>query len=352
MNETPINTTTNRLGAGVSEEQVLDAVVRSGYPLQTVIGDVLRAKSFSRNEKFTIQEEWSFIDRDTKELRTLDLLAELRLHDWNPQPRVRPQLCLLIECKQSQLPYVFFQTSSKPHLFNFPMVAGLRSDKIAITTDDDPSTWTLSVINVLDLERDPFQFTPPFCHTLSKCVRKGSDLELSGSDAYNGLVLPLVKALQHYAIAHTPVDTAWYYDCNFTVAVAILDAPMIGVSVEQSEPILSMLPWVRVLRHEYLEDAERFERDRHWVLDVVHKDFFSDYLDKHLIPFVERSAERVLRHTTELATGSAFVPRMGANGWGTFEVRMKPRSTVSRVARATAVGRNILKQFTRRTEDK
>jgi hypothetical protein len=34
---------------------------------------------------------------------------------------------------------------------NFPMVAGLRSDKIAITTDDEPSTWTLSANNRLKL---------------------------------------------------------------------------------------------------------------------------------------------------------------------------------------------------------
>jgi hypothetical protein len=41
------------------------------------------------------------------------------------------------------------------------------------------------------------------------------------------------------------------------------------------------------------------------------------------MPFAESFAERVLRHTDELATGRAFVPGMGANCWREVESRMK-----------------------------
>ena len=197
MNQGPNNPTANQLGAGISEDQIRGAVEKSGYPLQTIVGDLLRFKPVADDANFQVQEEWSYLDRDTKELRTVDLLAELRLHDWELQPRVRPHLSLLIECKQSSLPYIFFETSRTPLLIDFPTIAGLREDKIVLTSDDDPSSWTYTVPYALDLDEDPFQSALRTCHTLSKCVRKGSDVELSGSDAYNGLILPLVKALQH-----------------------------------------------------------------------------------------------------------------------------------------------------------
>lgn len=339
------NPLTNVLGAGVKEQQVQDAVKKSGYPLQINVGDVLRSKPEGDGPKFGVQEEWSFMDRDTRELRNVDLFAELRLHGWDPQPRVRPQLNLLVECKQSELPYVFFRTQHTPHLLGFPTIAGLRSDEISITSDDDPSTWAYNISHALDLDCHPFQTQPTFCHNFSKCVRKGSLLELSGSEPYNALVLPLVKALQHLVQARAPVETALYFDCRLVIGLAVLDAPMIGVAADEGEPALEGLPWVRVLRHEYTQEAERFARDKLWVLDVVHKDYLAPYLGEHLMPFATCFAERALRHTTELASGLAFVPRMGAEGWHPVESRLEPRSMSAKAARAWTIGSRILRLF-------
>src|SRR5712691_9006269 len=157
MNYTPNNPTSNQLGPGLTEDQVSAAVEKSGYPLQTIVGDLLRTKPTGTDDKFRVQEEWSFVDRNTKELRSIDLLVDLRLHGWNPQPRVRPQLNLLIECKQSTLPFVFFLTKSGLWPLSFPTVGGLRNDKIVITSDDNPSSWTYTVIQSLDLHDDAFQ---------------------------------------------------------------------------------------------------------------------------------------------------------------------------------------------------
>ncbi|MBI4192466.1 MAG: hypothetical protein HY525_18255 [Betaproteobacteria bacterium] len=340
MNQASNNPPSNQLGAEVNDDQLRSAIEKSGYPLQTIVGNMLRSKPESSEAKFGVQEEWGFIDQDTKKLRNLDLRADLRLHDWNSQLRVRPQLTLLIECKQSQLPYVFFETGDIPWLNNFPVVAGLRTGTVDITSDDDPSSLELTVIDALGLDQETFQKQPHFCYTLSKCVRDGKNLEISGSETYNGLVLPLVKALQHFVLAEAPVNTAWYFDGHLTVALAVLDAPMIGVSVNASAPTLTMRPWLRIIRHEYDEDAEKFDRNHVFALDVVHKDFLSDYLDKHLLPFAACFAERVLRHPTELATGEAFVRGMAAD-ISDLETRMQPRSTLMRVLR-TATTERIL----------
>jgi hypothetical protein len=336
MSKSPSNPTANQLRPGLTLDQLGVAVERSGYPLQAVVGDALRPQ-------FMVHEEWSYVDRNTRELRAVDLRADLRLHEWDPQPRVRPQLTLLVECKQADLPYVFFRSGSRHTLLQHPHIAGLPSQEVVVSTDDDASVWTHTAIHALDLDEDPFQRDPVYSTTFSKCVRKGPDVELSGTDAYNGLVLPLIKALGHLSNAEAPPKTAWYFDAHLAVALGVVDAPMVCVRTEAGTTVLDMCPWVRVVRHEYDEEGRSWDRNRLWAVDVVHREFLRPYLDSHLLPFAKRFAERVLRHPTELATGKAFVPKMKADGWRPIEARMSPRDVPAKVKRTRIIARNIIR---------
>ncbi|MGC2194072.1 MAG: hypothetical protein WA628_05310 [Terriglobales bacterium] len=322
------NPKTNQLGQGIDEAQVYAAIEKSGYPLQTRVAEILRPS-------FEVQEEWCYVDRDTRELRSIDLRAWRILHGWEPQPRVRPHVDLLVECKQSQLPYVFFLSPGKPHMIvDFPVIAGLRNDQITISTDDDASRWNLTVINTLSLSADAFRQEPVHCNTFSKCVRKGPNIELSGVDAYSSLILPLIKALQHFEVAETAVQTAWYFDAHLLVALGVLDAPMISSAVDDDgKTTLTLLPWVRVLRHEYSDKAERWDKNRVRAVDIVHKDFLGTYLKTHLLPFAERFSERVLRHPTELATSKGFIAGMGADWHTNLEARLHSRSDGSPISK-------------------
>jgi hypothetical protein len=336
MDHSTNNPPTNQLGPGISAEQVINAVEKSGYPLQTIVGTVLR-------RKFDVQEEWGYVDRDSGDLRSMDMRADLRLHGWSPQPRVRPHLTLVIECKQSQLPYVFFQAESPSGLLDHPKVFGLHTPTITVSTDDDASTWVFTVIHALDLHEHGFQTAPSFCTTFSRCVRKSADLELSGTEAYSGLVLPLIKALDHLSNAERPPDTAVYFDAHLCVGLGVLDAPMIVARRDAGATRLEFTPWIRVLRHEYSEAAEAFSRDRLWALDVVHKDFLETYLESHLIPFAEQFAGRVLAHPNEIATGEAFAEGMGADSWRDVESRLRPKRFEATVKRTRSVGRNLFR---------
>ncbi|MGA2902682.1 MAG: hypothetical protein ABSD98_02545 [Candidatus Korobacteraceae bacterium] len=319
MESSENNPGTNQIGPGVDEARIVAAVEESGYPLQTAVTEILRP-TFEH-----IQQEWSYLDKTSNELRAIDVFAEKRLHDWHPQPRVRPTLNLIIECKHSNLPYVFFKTSDSVHLLRFPAVAGLPSDTVEITTDDDLSTWTIPIISVLGLSGHPFHQGPSYCSTFSKCVRKGGDLELSGADPYCCLVLPLIKAIHHFEVAEQPVKTAWYFDAHLVMAVGVLDASIITATQEKGGTVLTLAPWVRVLRHEYSEDYDHWERQRLSAIDIVHKDFLQAFLTTHLLPFSERFSERALRHQVELATGKGFISRMGTESWDGLESRLGPR---------------------------
>jgi hypothetical protein len=344
MNHHQDNPAGNQLRAGIAMDQLRIAVEKSGYPLQTEVNELLRPS-------FSAQEEWCYVDRDSGELRSIDIRADMCLHSWDdPQPRVRPQLTLLVECKQSQLPYVFFESTAPQALHDHPKIHGLHKPTITISSDDDPSTWTLTIIHALDLAEHPFQKAPIYCSTFSKVVRKGTDIELSGTDAYSGLVLPLIKSLEHLSSAERPPKTAWYFDAHLSVAVGVLDAPMVVARRQKGDTGLELVPWVRILRHEYSANGEFGERDRVWAIDIVHKDYLDGYITTHLVPFAKDFAARVLAHTTEIATGHAFAAGMGADCWQGFESRLRPSQLGSVVRRARAVGQHLLKSSKGKTK--
>src|SRR5436309_856572 len=68
------------------------------------------------------------------------------------------------------------------------------------------------------------------------------------------------------------------------------------VSQVDGQTKLKATPWVRVVRHEYLDRPNKHERNERCVIDVVHKDFLSDFITRELIPFSKLFAQRVLRH--------------------------------------------------------
>jgi hypothetical protein len=191
--------------------------------------------------EFFVRDEWGYVDRDTADGRTLDLYAERPLWDFDDQPRIRPELNLLVECKQSDLPYVFFLAPTRPHA-DFPLVVGTYSQGITLATDDDRSSWSLPVRTVLGLHELPFATDPPVCTTFSRAVRKGKDLELSGSDAFHGLVLPLLKALDFFERTRAPRAALHHSDLHLALALGVLDAPMIAVTVSGEEPAYELVP--------------------------------------------------------------------------------------------------------------
>ena len=340
MEQSQNNPATNTLGAGVTEADLLNAIQHSGYPLQTVIANLLR-------DQFMVQDEWGYIDKDSRELRTIDILAQERLYDLTgEQPFARPILNLIIECKQSDLPFVFLLSPNQPWLSEFPLVAGLSKDDIEITTDDSASTWSLSPIHLLGLDKHRFIQEPSYCYTLSKGVRKGKDLELSGSESYNSVILPLIKALLHFQTSEQPPKTAVYFDAHLALGIGVLNAPMVGVRVLENSTEQIMLPWVRVVRHEYFENLEQWNRSKFFVVDIVHKDFFQTYIENHVSSLAKEFSELIIKHQQVISSGKGFIPNMNKDGWKNFEPRLLPRDVKSNASRAKAIMQNIARLAT------
>lgn len=309
----------NRLPPGVGDAHLEAAVRASGYPLQQRVVAKL-------GDDYWTQEEWAYVDWTTRTQRTLDLLIQRPF--WSDDPnrfRVRPTLVLLIECKQSELPFVFFlqtrQGYSPP-----PTFAGLKSLSVVVTTDDDRSRWHVEPAEALGLREHRFLLEPPRSASLTKAVRKGSEIQMSGDQAYNSLILPLMSAASHFVRTAHPVETAFYFELSMVVRLAVVDAPMVAVRVTPQGEEFELRPWVRLLRHEPAEPQQQRRNETVAWIDVVHADFLTEYLERHVVPFMEELAVAAHRHHEELATGKGFARGMGADSWSNLERRLRPRT--------------------------
>lgn len=279
---------------------------------------------------YSLQQEWAFIDSDTGEHRAIDICTEIFLYDLVTirRIRVRPRLTLMIECKQSNLPYVFFllpDTPDKVRARNFPVFAGLSQDIISIHEESVNRKIAVDLLDALGLDRHKFiDKCPAFSMSFAKCLRKGKELELSGSEPFHALVMPLLKAVRHYQLAQAPKPTARYFDCHLIIGIAVVDATMVGGEVSKTDNHLSLLPWVRIIRHLVGENLDLFGRTTLFALDVVHKDFFEVYLRKHLFPFANDFSDLVFKHQEILASGKAFLEKGRRVGVTEIEPGLRP----------------------------
>lgn len=299
----------NDLPSGILEKDILDAVEDSGYPLQTKVA------AFLLSHDFFVAEEWSYVDADTHQTREIDIFAmrELRGTELEPlleKSDVQPTLSLIFECKQSILPYVFFLCQGKaPWIDHFPIIAGLRNRFMWVSGLDYGSLIT-PIVNALGLNgpevRHDFIMSPSYSMSFSKCVRKSNRIELSGREAYNSLVLPLIKAMQHYENAMRPKKkSVSSFGCHVTLGIGVLDAPIIGVqlSAEDSKPHILHLPWVRVARRGTMETPLLDENIGTFAIDIVHWNFLEEYLVKHLFPFFLDTSKLAMQHWEVLRKG-------------------------------------------------
>ena len=265
MDRSPNNTNQNALGKNVNEAALIKAIEHSGYPLQGIIAGKLMSD-------FQVIEEWGYIDRDRQKHRTLDIVATRKLAKSNTSVA---DIALLIECKRSVHPYVFFKTVTAWDIPNFPAVAMDGND-----------------VGSLGLgEFDFIRPGPPLCSAFSQGEANGKNVRLSGARTFNAIVLPLIKARDAAMILHerSRRDNQRRAIKTMILCIAVLDAPMVLVESpnQPSPPVLT--PWVRVRRQESRQghSGHRYES---YAIDIVHASFFDDFISKQLQPFMDRFA--------------------------------------------------------------
>jgi hypothetical protein len=301
------NVPSNVLPPGVLEESLLDAVSRSGYPLQTVIGARLLAR------KYRLEEEWPFIDADSGETRTLDISASRGLQDEPTKTESGDtfwMIALLTECKQAELPYVAFEAVSPADYSSFPAIAGLARAELDISTDTVRNRmWRVRPQQFLDLQSHSFVRTPPVASSLSAVHRKGKEFEVSGDQAYRNIVFPLTKALLHYRRYFQYRETFRNsIRPRVILAIAVFDAPLYLANVPTAKAAIEPAAWIRVVRRHTTPERDLWREPTPSMVDLVHKDFFDEYLTRYVHPFARVVQRRMSGHQDVMLSGKAFVP--------------------------------------------
>ena len=317
MREASLNPAKNHLPSSIDEQSLIGAVEMSGYPLQGVVAGKL-------DKIFGVTEEWGYIDRDTQEHRSLDVFAFKNLSD-DRGVKVQPSLALLIECKRTIHPYVFFKRVTDRPLRDFPHVAGLPANRVDLRESSKKRSSYVSPDLILGLNESSFvRSDVPKCASFSKAVPSGKRVDLSGEDPFNKIVLPLVKALDHaahfYSAAsmHPPIVYPTLLLC-----LCVLDAPMLLIeSPDQAkDPILT--PWVRVVRQEAASASPiplSKPGTRFYTVDVVHIDLLDEVVNGHVLPFAEEFSKRAVQLDTVLIEGGEVAD---LDNWTWKEVKPK-----------------------------
>jgi len=330
----------NKLPNGLPEARLVDVIRRSGYPLQSVVAAQLK-------ELFVVTEEWGYSDRTANETRTLDVFAWKTLEAAQEDGvAVNPAMALLVECKHSDLPFVFFSSvaSTGRVIPDFPVIAGVQHPTLFAGS----SNRQVAPANCLRLDTEPFVSNdPPVCTSFGRARGKGTEgsavrasrekeqskgssgedeqhrwrgLEISGAEAYQNTVLPLVSALEYTKSYYRKVGGNRSIQAILVLAVCVIDGPMAVSEGTPDEPTLSMNPWVRVVRREATPTVGGYNANEH-VIDFVHRFVLKDYLVK-VLEFSSVFRGRVIEKAFILAEGKGEVNNLSS--WELNHVRPRP----------------------------
>lgn len=304
-----------QLKAGVTGSDLLEAVRRSGYPLQATVADKLQQVLSENDVQGEMQEEWAYVDSESGQVRALDVFADIPLHhSTDKDSRTHCRLNVLIECKQSELPFVLFLRKEAPQKsVTYPEIIGTASPDMQIFGTIDHGemppnfSYLLSVHDSLNCHEFEIFNDPPFhAISLAKAARRGgSKLELTGEDAYRSITLPLLKSVDHLT---SIVPTGNRDPIRFLAPLAVIDAPMIGTIQHDEKNIFLAIPWVRMSYLEPFNERKSWNRTSSRVryFDVVHSSRLSKYLEI-LLEGVRACADRAIENHSVLKSGVAVM---------------------------------------------
>ena len=313
---------------GVSEKALRAAVVKSGYPLQVIAVDaVLNAlpkpsvSGGTIRSDTRVQEEWSFLDPDEGKVRTLDALimhdmtpdglADEGSHPFVPAGCIDHHLDFLIECKHSELPFVFFLRDVS--CGRIPRLVGLPFDRLVMeshTPEGESFNFEMSVYDALELwELRNHEKVPTAIAMRRALWKKSEGLELSGEEVFRELTYPISKAYLHYRslleAKRARYPMALYHHVHNVCLLVILGAPMVGITTVGDNVELAELSQVRLVKTEPgAGDPEGYSTVL--TIDVVNIRSVEDYV-RRTHATAAQTVNRLNQHAVPVLTGEARI---------------------------------------------
>jgi hypothetical protein len=158
----------------------------------------------------------------------------------------------------------------------------------------------ISGVAVLGLAELPFVHPGlPHRSAFTMAISQGDKVTVSGTDPFNAVILPLVKAMDHATSLYKAESNPTRLYPTLILGLSVLDAPILVVNSPREASTPALMPWVRVRRQEAQPDRDRIKY-MHYAVDLIHVDFFDEFIADHLTPFADEFVSRVKKQSTIL----------------------------------------------------
>jgi hypothetical protein len=298
----------------VSKEEILQLLKESGYPLEQEVASCLEKIEWSPTLNY------AFTDVETDNSREIDVLAERAFWElrhikaqnqkkeqqskkkWETiEQKIRVNVELLIECKKTKSPIVFFCRPKQSmdffptHADNIIQYSGVRPE-VTVKPWNELSTHCYSIGQFLNFGQISHYFkckdkATQFC----KIHREGKNFRADHGEVYQSFVVPLIKAVECQKMLH-PYTAKTYADMFLYYPILVEEGEIFKVNPECDT--LTETNHVELSRYYYSNKiAGRYR------IDVVRKDYLCNFIEKTLTPSIVLIDEEVGKKEKYVAKG-------------------------------------------------
>ncbi|WOH18277.1 hypothetical protein IRJ34_18265 [Paenarthrobacter sp. GOM3] len=282
---------------GPSPEQVLSALKVTGFLLEQEMFRVVE------NHGFYADISRAYDDPEEGKSREIDVFG------WKPFFIHERRNCvfgirLIIECKNPKSPYVVIG-----HTPNDNELGGMRggysfwASHIEVGRTPHPNGSAMqsvhhsSLMELLGLNNIAGNPTDEHFvgNQLIAMERKGSDWFAGNSHIFDGIVMPMVKAMSHYQQVNRggrtgPLQGGEQSHNSLTMPILVTSNEIFEVNTDLDEIVAVSVPWTNVTRQIKTKNLQTTVK-----IQVVQAKHMSEFLEQRVLAFGNAVAERVLK---------------------------------------------------------
>jgi hypothetical protein len=247
-----------------NKQQIRQAVDEAGYLFEQQVGYKLR------EHRYLVTPNYNFEDLETGDSREIDLYAilgivkeELDVDIWQ---------LLLIECKKTKYPLVFF---SKPKYEDLKVfedyfdIVGAPESLLAGERRGVVSLEKYLKLNELSHRYKLRDTASQFC----MIIRKGKDWEAKHEHVYNGMIVPLIKCLSFERKEYRESLPREMIQLRIIYPIIVVHSELYLMNSETNQ--LSRKKWILFYRH---YDSKNIKLTA--MIDFVRHKHLDEYLGK------------------------------------------------------------------------
>lgn len=257
-------------------ENIQEAVKESGYLMEQEIATILEGLGFK------VQTASAFEDEDEGKSREIDIFATNGYYH-NDELKLSIYCGILCECKNNLNPFVFIGRDKKHHdKFYVPKEIIFPVAEYYVPLEGKPNhNLAVAAFNYFKLEKIHHYFfedqkAVQFC----KIIRKGKKWEAQHDGVYDGLFLPLVKALEFQKSR----IKKYYVNYNAIYAfypIVVLNSELYYIDSNNPE-----LPPREINHVSFIREIKSKNLDGTYLINFVNKRFLDDFVNEKIKPLI------------------------------------------------------------------